>query len=278
MSLETEVQELTKASNEQTAASQALSQEVAGKMAEIDAAVAKLTGDVTTVINRSMYGSLVVSPDGSDTNEGTSESPLATIDKAVSLVPNGATRIIFLKSAANESPNNVYDINHWHDLESKNIVFSSSGGNNVTMRFLEDSGFTTRSGGSIRIGSAYHMNVEVVASRTKKELVRSYGGDCGFGGYYRVYIQNDSPNLMRLVSTHYHTGDYAAGISMCRVSAIKVDVSLSSQTDFHFIGMETAGLTVLLANSVTLSGNVALYSPDLKVQQVAAGDAYLITS
>lgn len=36
MSLETEVQELTKASNEQTAASQGLSQEVAGKMAAID--------------------------------------------------------------------------------------------------------------------------------------------------------------------------------------------------------------------------------------------------
>lgn len=272
-----ELGKLTQATQQQTAASQAVANEVSGKMADIDKAVAELAGDVTTVINGSMYGSLTVSVDGSDTNDGSASAPLATIHKALSLVPNGATRVIFLKSADDASPSNVYDVENWYDLESKNIVISSSSGNNVTLRFLDGGGFTSRSGGSLRIGSAYHMNVEVVASRTQADLVRAYGGDVGIGGYYRVYLKNDSPSLKLIVSTHYHSGDYAAGISVCRISAVKFDVSLSTQTDFEIVGLSTAGLIILVAYAVTLSGNVALYDPSLHVQQVATGNTYLIT-
>ncbi|HAS6087771.1 TPA: hypothetical protein I7120_22065 [Vibrio vulnificus] len=71
MSLESEVQELTKSSNEQTAASHELAQEVAGKMAQIDQKV----NEATTVVRNTIRGYnhekfYVNSETGDNTNDG----------------------------------------------------------------------------------------------------------------------------------------------------------------------------------------------------------------
>lgn len=83
MSLETEVQELTKSSNEQTAASQALAQEVAGKMGAIDQKVAAaekefqdfISGDFDKNVISSLSVDIYINPEnGNDANDGSNSA------------------------------------------------------------------------------------------------------------------------------------------------------------------------------------------------------------
>ncbi|WDE69797.1 hypothetical protein VPHZ6_orf00014 [Vibrio phage VPHZ6] len=100
MSLESEVQELTKSSNEQTAASQELAQEVAGKMAQIDQKVNEATTVVRNTIrdfNAEQF--FVNSETGNNDNDGkTISRPWRDLSPLKSLIVYGKTYKISVPS------------------------------------------------------------------------------------------------------------------------------------------------------------------------------------
>lgn len=278
MSLETEVQKLTQASNEQTTASQQLAQEVSAKMAGIDNQVSELVKDVSDSINYEMYKALYVSIDGDDSNQGTSSLPVATINKAISLIPNGATARIFLKSAPVESPDNIYDVEFLHLLESRNILIAPHGGSQVRLRFMDGGAFNTRTGGSIKIGNPHYLTIEVVASRTKDTLIYQFGGDVSFGGFYTTKLINHSPSLKQLCKTGYHAGDNCVGSSFGRASFMRFDVSESTETDFGFVDVDLGGMILISTYTVKLGGNTVIYNASRQVLPVGvSNNAFILT-
>jgi hypothetical protein len=274
-----ELQEVKKAAQDQTAASQAMTNEVSGKMAQIDTKLAELVKDVPDAIDSEMYKSIYVSVDGDDNNHGgSSAAPLASIAKAISLIPNGSTARILLASAPVESPDNVYDVEQVHELESRHVLIAPYGGSQVTLRFMDGGAFNTRSGGSIKVGNPYHLTVEVVASRTKDSLIYQYGGDVSFGGFYTTKLVNHSSSLKMISKIGFHVGDNKVGSTFGRVSFMRFDVSESTETDFLLVDIYLGGLALMSIYSVTLGGNAALYSPSRQALPVGANNnAYLIT-
>lgn len=106
MSLESEVQKLAEASSEQTAVSQDLAQEVAGKMGEIDKKVADsqkkfddfISGDFDRNVNEATDITICIDPvDGDDANDGsTTAKSIATSDRLSQLTSIGYARVVLL--------------------------------------------------------------------------------------------------------------------------------------------------------------------------------------
>lgn len=91
--------DVEKSSQEQAASSQALTQEVAGKMAEIDqkvleaeqrtdGAIAEVKAAIPTAVHDEMHQTVFVEPNGNDeTGDGTHAKPFLTLKRAVDFLP-----------------------------------------------------------------------------------------------------------------------------------------------------------------------------------------------
>ncbi|KFE94885.1 hypothetical protein [Vibrio parahaemolyticus] len=107
MSLETEVQELTKATNEQTAVSQALAQEVAGKMGDIDKKVSDaekkfndfVSGDFDENVGSALTLEVHIDPiSGNDTNDGsTSGVAIKSSERLEQIVKQAAYQYVVVR-------------------------------------------------------------------------------------------------------------------------------------------------------------------------------------
>ncbi|MEZ9423757.1 hypothetical protein AB4186_09995 [Vibrio lentus] len=93
-----ELQEVKKASQEQAAASNNLSQEVSGKMAEIDQKVNQTADEILQVItSNNVIIYYVDGVNGSDSNSGSSGSPFFSLNRALSVCPTGSKVTIYMK-------------------------------------------------------------------------------------------------------------------------------------------------------------------------------------
>lgn len=89
--IQQELAKVQQKAQEQTAASVALTQEVAGKVAEINAALAK-----AVEIAPSMHRRFYINPEtGNNTNDGSTSAPFSTVNRAIELsVVGGHTEIV----------------------------------------------------------------------------------------------------------------------------------------------------------------------------------------
>ncbi len=93
-----EVSNAVSASKEQTIASQALAQDVAGKMGEIDDRINNAVNEITeAIITNNLVKYYIDAIDGDDSNSGSSASPLQTIKRGLTICPPGSTANIYLK-------------------------------------------------------------------------------------------------------------------------------------------------------------------------------------
>uniref|UniRef100_A6VSS5 Uncharacterized protein n=1 Tax=Marinomonas sp. (strain MWYL1) TaxID=400668 RepID=A6VSS5_MARMS len=244
--------------------------------ADTDQKVRDLTGEVSAVINSFLNLNIYVSVGGSDSNTGSVSSPLATIAKAISIIPEGAVARIYLISAAEGSANNVYDVVNNHDLGSRHVLIAPRGGSNVTLRFMNGGLFNTRSGGSIKIGNPNTLTIEVHASRQHDSLVNQYGGDVSFGGFYGTPLVNNSPHLKTLCKVNFHVGDNAFGSTFGRCSFMRFDLSQSTETDFVLCDVVLGGMIFISLYSVTLAGDMAIYNPARRALSIDNANTGLI--
>lgn len=116
-----EIVKLQTASAEQTAASQALSQEVSGKMGAIDQKVNQTAQDINALMQNPLKVNFYVSMTGNDTNSGTELSPLLTISEAIKRTP-------FLGLCVISIIGDIFVVNDRISLNYKNleIVMKSS--------------------------------------------------------------------------------------------------------------------------------------------------------
>ena len=130
-----EVGNVVQASNAQTVASQALAQEVAGKMGEIDSAldaaelqVGVFTTQSQTDIVSMSYGKFYVDQAaGSDSNDGKSGSPLQSIGEAMRRTCNGGYCSVYLK--------NDYTFSSVESGRNVNLYIRNETGREVTLSF-----------------------------------------------------------------------------------------------------------------------------------------------
>ncbi|WP_100637278.1 hypothetical protein [Marinomonas sp. ef1] len=253
-----------------------MTETVAGKIGEIDKKVEGLLGETSAVINSFLSLNIYVSASGNDGNTGSSSSPLATIAKAISIIPEGAAARIYLGSASDGSDSNVYDVVSHHDLGSRNVMIGVYGGSNVTLRFMQGGVFTTRSGGSLKIGNPHSLTIEVHENRSGENLVNMCGGAALFGGFYGTYLVNKSPALKSLCRLNFHVGDSGFGSTFGSASFMRFNLSQSTETNFVLCDVVLGGMMFISLYSTTLSGDMAIYNPARRALNIDSANAGLI--
>lgn len=119
--LEERIADMEEAAAEQVEASQLLTDEVTGKMAEIDQIINETASSILAGFTSATSGRVnlyVDSLDGDDNNDGQSlSSALKTVDHALNIAPDGRTTIIRL------TPGLIYPVNSNHHGNNRNILF-----------------------------------------------------------------------------------------------------------------------------------------------------------
>lgn len=116
-----ELGKLTQASQEQTAASNALSQEVASKMAEIDQKAA----DAILPLGAIMVSYYVDPENGSDANVGSESAPLKSLDRAFALAT--APEMNACTITINVKPVIDYHVSKGYNIHTRSIVINGWG-------------------------------------------------------------------------------------------------------------------------------------------------------
>lgn len=253
-----------------------MTETVAGKIGEIDKKVDDLLGETSNVINSFLSLHIYVSVSGSDSDLGSASSPLKTIEKAMSIIPEGATARVYLISAAEGSDRNVYDVVGHHDLGSRNVIFAARGGSNIALRFMNGGIFTTRTGGSLKIGNPNSLTIEVDENRTSDTLVNMCGGMASFGGFYTTYLVNNSPSLKSLCRVNFHVGDYMYGSTFGGASFMRLNLTGSTETDFNLCDVVLGGMMFISIYSVVLSGNMTIFNPARRVLNIDSANTGLV--
>lgn len=236
MSLEAEVQKLTAAANEQTAASQSLAQEVAGKMSEIDTKVNEATQAVPDAVSAQAKVTLYVDINGSDeTGSGKSTSPYKTIAHAISTTAYNSNVIIRLSGAEDSLTPHVIDALIDIGARKLTIQFMS---NYLKLSDDIDVVFSGDNGSCLHF-SDYGGRPQFILMDTNKTLFTTRG-ECllHLGGYGSCNFHiNDSAKLM-LMQTNYSVDPRGVG----RLTGARVNMKTrdgAAPAEAEVIGVDT---------------------------------------
>lgn len=236
MSLESSVSDLTSAAT-------ALTAEVRGKMAGIDAAVAKAIAAVPA--NKKI---LYVHPlSGLDTNDGGPLTPLKTIDKAIAITPVGGICSVRLLAD--------YDLAGVVSFEGTALELRSDViGTKRTVRpgyFKDGNGVPTMAGFSLHLGSQINMRDLVVELPSSAAQVPAPTG--GFNAFVKVNTTGTAPVLpVKLIDCEIKDLPGATA-SLCSSSASALILAVTGVIfPSGFAGRYVAGVNAGVASN-TLS-------------------------
>ncbi|MEZ9198590.1 hypothetical protein [Shewanella sp. 10N.286.54.B9] len=255
-----EVGNVVQASNAQTAASQALAQEVAGKMGELDAKADEVVGRVNdaipTAVSDQMWQTLYLDPvNGSDENTGTSAAQFKTLKAAIDSVPVGGTAVIRVDNNA------VIDIDEIIRVVNKNIVFRG-------------------------VDATFNANarIELYKSSFKSYyslLAINQTSDCVFYHFsadIRISCRavNPTGDATHLFLTHYTGGETSTPGSHHSVALFSGTVSDAADTYYVFGATFRQSSMIVTTYSLTLGTNVDLIDPIFHSLQVGSKGVYLL--
>lgn len=301
MSLESEVQKLTEASNSQTAASQELTQEVSGKMGEIDskvnqkmsemdAKISQATGDIEAAIKGQVDIVLYVdSTDGLAENIGTAINyPLDTIENAFKKILPGTKAVIYLKGEGRR-----YVLNEKITVDGVLVRFLSYHNNNIkpvlthsakkhpTTDNIETAGFLLKGGSNFQF---YAIDIETsrwqewVSSGNPVNYISALFGTHSngvTGGRVTFYSSDITLNNSALVQQHTSgTIGWLDNVSIVYSSVTKRDLSNDLTTNgFQYLIDQYGVATIpwdLTIIALSLNGGITL--PELISSAVQKGN------
>ena len=261
MSLESEVQALTLAANEQTAASQALAQEVAGKMKEIDdganEVLNRVDNAIPTAVKSEMYQQLYLDPtNGNDSNSGkNAANAFQTLKGLIDSVPVGGTVCV------RGSNDLVIDVNEPILAANKNIVVYLA---DCTLNL---NATITLQGGSFK---NYYTFKQVI--QTVKFGFYHYSADI------RVAVADLTPEgeAECLFKQSYTSGSVSLPGSHHSNVLFQGTVSDSVSQYYVFAPTYYKASMIVTVYAVTLGTNVALFDPVYATVQVGTKSVYLV--
>ncbi|END5526324.1 hypothetical protein ABMC86_001964 [Vibrio vulnificus] len=236
MTLETEVQALTKASTEQTAVSVALAQEVAGKMADIDAKVKEATQAVPGAVSAQANVIFYVDVNGSDENgNGKSSNPFKSIRHAIYQTSFNAHVTVRLSGA--EDSQSPHIIDQIIDIGARKVTIQFYN-NHVRLSDNLSLVFTGQHGCCLHF-SDYGSGTQHIHMDTEKVLLSSNGQVLlHMGGYHACNFYINESAKLTLMQTNYSM--YPRGISVITAARVRMkNSSGSEETQSEVIAVNT---------------------------------------
>lgn len=237
MTVEAIIAEMQQASAYQTQASQALANEVAAKMGDINQALSSAVGMVSG-LTRTYY----VRNDGDDSNDGSSGNPFASLHKALSSVPIGGVATIYVQAAQIHTHDSVSTVDgsvitirpwSWSGFDADKPVLMFQARQNATHNYLD--AISLLNGAKL----LYHSTVLDHEEKKDSSLPWSNLGS--------IFYTGDSEGMTPVVCLHKCEATLHSG-SRLFLSAISAGTFLANDTDFKGEG------TLFLANTVGMAG------------------------
>lgn len=249
-----------KASQEQTAASQAIVQEVAGKMKEIDdnadEVLNRVDNAIPTAVNSEMYQNRYLDPEnGDDSNNGfSSGSAFKTLKALINAAPVGSTICV------RGSHDTVIEVNEALNIVNKHVViFMNSCTLNINAQI-------TMYGGSFK---NYYSFVAI--NQSTKFAFLHFSADIRIAG--TVNPIGDAVCLFRQTYTSgsvSHPGSHHSNVFY------QGTVNDAQSQYYVFSPTYYKASMVVVTYALTLGANVGLFDPVYDTVQVGAKGVYLV--
>lgn len=255
---------LKQASQEQTAASQALLQEVAGKMADIDAKVKEATQAVPEAVSVQANVTFYVDINGSDeTGSGTMSAPYRTVKHAIlSTAFNAAVTILLMGSQDSLTPH-VIDETIDIGMRKVTIQFNS---NHLRLADSIYYVFVGKSGSFVHF-SDYGGGTQYVHMSTDKVLLKALGPSLlHMGGYNPCQFQMSDAATLVFIETSYSIHPRGVSAVTCsRLSILNSEGSAPTTARVIAVGTDEAGSVLVNYWQSSLGSNYKDHSDSSRV-------------
>lgn len=261
-----EIVKLQTASAEQTSASQALSQEVAGKMSAIDlkvleaeqrtdTAIANVNAAIPTAVNDELSQTLYLdATNGNDANDGTQSKPFRTLKALIDSIPTGSS--VQIKGNANQ----VINIDNTISQTNKHVLVLID---NLT---INASASYKVYGGSLRFPRYLDVNQLV------DYFIHPYSANVYVMGV--DVVPNDSKGFIISGHAGNHFGN---SISMVQIGGSGASSFANAANPYYLFSVSSYDLCILtLTRNIQLGTNISMYGSKLQSLQVGTSPVYLI--